>query len=89
MFYEEFIKYLDDIGACYVVYNNPGRVQVYIHDKDLFLLKKKHPRKYKSLFIPYIRVSGFEEGKIYVRDCGLCFYETEEWVKNKAKELTD
>ena len=89
MTYEEFIERLEEIGACYQVYDAiPGRVQVYIHDKGLFQLKKKHPRKYKDLYIPYLRVSGFEDGNYYVRDNGWCQYMPEERIMEIVNDLT-
>jgi len=36
-------------------------------------LKKAHPRKYKNLYVPYLRVSNFS-GDWYVRDNGWCHY---------------
>ena len=60
---------------------------IYVFGKDEYTKKHKHPRKYKDLFVPYIRVSNFG-GNMYVRDCGYCYYTNDEDLKKKLYRLS-
>ena len=76
----EFIEIIEKMGLVYnVIEETKG---VYIHDKGLYELKKKHPRKYSNLYVPYYRVSMFEDSPnfeghdgLYVRDNGITGYK--------------
>lgn len=70
---------------------------IYIHSRKEMEMKKSHPRKYKDLYVPYIRVSHFEgdtliqddyrPGKLYVKDNGVTYYMDERKVIELCKEL--
>ena len=83
----EFIEFLREKGAAYQVVDNHDHPevgpQVYVFDKDAYTKVRKHPRKYKDLYVPYLRVSRFETDgdTVYVRDDGYCTWEYEENVK--------
>jgi hypothetical protein len=60
---------------------------IYIFDKDAYNKKMKHPVKNKHLYVPSLRVSHFDEDRLYVRQDGLCFYASEERVMDIVDEL--
>ena len=45
----------------------------------------------ESKFRPYLRVSHFDEkpGMCYTRDCGLCEYKFDDWIKLRCIELAN
>lgn len=90
---EELEMFLEEIGAIYEVdlsCKDKGVEFVYIHGKDEYLKKKNHPRKYKNLFIPYLRVSWHDgEDRVYTRHNGLTGYMNTDDVKNVCRELTE
>lgn len=49
-----------------------GIDNVWIFSRKEYDAKKKHPRKFKDLYVPYMRVSHFEKKRQYVRDNGWC-----------------
>lgn len=76
----EFIEIIEKMGLAYNLIEETKRV--YIYDKGLYELKKKHPRKYNNLYVPYYRVSQFEDSPdfeghdgLYVRDNGITGYK--------------
>lgn len=75
---EEFIEFLSEHGipfTCdYLACKYDG---VYVFSKKEYNLKKIHPRKYKDLYVPYIRVSDFghKRGRVYTRENGLVGYK--------------
>lgn len=82
----DFIELLDQIDAEYQVDDMPRPEGVsydgiYIFDKLACKLKRNRPNKYKDLYIPYLRVSHFQEknGVWYTKHNGVCrwmkFYE--------------
>ena len=87
---EEFIVFLEEIGAHYKIPEEQNTDRVYVYgapemlDDPIFIGNKMK-------FTPYLRVSHFEEypDQLYTRDCGLCDYQTIDWVKNKCIELTE
>lgn len=86
---KEFMEWLDSIGAAYQFTDNDGRLeQVYVFDKGVYELKKKHPRKYRGLYLPYLRVSNFD-GELYTRQDGWCQYMSDDKVKEICMELTN
>lgn len=84
---EAFIKYLEKKNIPYSEYTMNGADMVYVYNRREFELKKAHPRKYKDLFVAYLRVSHFDEDMLYTRDCGICGYMNEKEVMRKVKEL--
>lgn len=87
---EEFINYLMEIGVPFhdASEDIPGGEYdgVYIFEKKAYELKRKHPRKNKNLYIPYLRVSNFG-GEWYIRENGRTQYCPESIVLKKVKEL--
>ena len=88
----EFLTWLDEIGArfndCTELYK--GQDTVYVYSRKEYDLKKEKPRKYKGLYIPYLRVSWHEEhpDSLYTRRDGWCGYMSLENVKEVCKELS-
>ena len=60
---------------------------IYIHDKDAYEKKRKHPKKYKDLYVPYLRVSHFDEERPYTRQDGWCEHKTKEQIMNIVDKL--
>lgn len=83
---EEFIKLLDEIGAIYEESDVKGYDGIYICSREEYELRKKHPRKYKDLYVPYIRVSHFDEDQLYVKDNGWCCYRSIDKIIEQVKE---
>lgn len=79
---QEWISYLDSIGAIYQEYDNDGELdQIYVRSKDEYKMKEAHPRKYKDLYIPYIRLSHFDDNRVYTRENGVTGYQSNDRVK--------
>lgn len=79
---QDWISYLDSIGASYQEYDNDGELeQIYVYSKDERDKKQAHPRKYKNLYVPYIRLSHFDDFRIYTRENGVTGYESNDRVK--------
>ena len=38
-------------------------------------------------FTPYLRVSDFEKNRQYVRDCGICGYHNDKWIRKRLATL--
>ena len=80
MLREDFIKLVEKLGLPYKEANikmlrKKDYDGIYVYGKEAYELVAKHPRKYKDLFVPYIRVSHFdgECGEpMYIRDNGIC-----------------
>ena len=76
---EEFIEFLGEHGIPFtydrLAYDKYDGV--YVFSKKEYNLKKTHPRKYKDLYVPYIRVSdfGYKRGRVYTRENGLVGYK--------------
>lgn len=70
---EDFINFLKEKDIPFEEYTEHGLDQVWVYSKGEYELKKKNPRKYKNLYVPYLRVSNFD-GDWYTRDNGLCGY---------------
>ena len=77
----EFISWLESIDARFSDQSDEKTDRVYVYSKEEFDLKKKHPRKFKGLYVPYIRVTWDENG-LYTRWNGLTGYMTEDCVKS-------
>ena len=60
---------------------------IYIYEKDAYEKKHKHPRKYKDLYVPYLRVSRFDEERPYTRQDGWCQYMSKERVLEIVDKL--
>ena len=85
---EEFVEYVKSTGLEYD--DNPKGFGddydgMYIFGYES-KLKKAHPRKYKNLYVPYLRVSNFD-GTWYVRDNGYCHHATENEVVRLVEKL--
>lgn len=80
MLRKDFIKLVEGLGLPYKEANvqmlrNKDYDGIYVYGKEAYELVMKHPRKYKDLFVPYIRVSHFDGGfgePMYIRDNGIC-----------------
>ena len=85
----EFIGYLIDNEIPYTEYSNGTVEHIYVLSKKETKLKKAHPRKYKDLFVPYVRVNvdGFYDGEFYIRDSGWCHTVNEEMLMNIVRKL--
>lgn len=83
---EQFIELLKEKGVHFSEYCENGLDQIWIYSKKEFELKNKHPRKYKNLYIPYIRVSHFNERENfwYTRENGYVEWKFFRDVINKV-----
>lgn len=61
---------------------------IYVKKKGEFEKKKQHPRKYKDLYVPEFRVSGFNE-TLYVRENGWCQYINDDYLMNLVEEYSN
>jgi hypothetical protein len=77
---QDFLKYLEEIGAKYEVIEKGGIDFAYVYDKKAYTKKRD--------FVPYIRVSHFDDHEWYVRDCGICEEMDPECVCLRAGHLT-
>lgn len=84
---EEFIQFLEDHDIIYEESSNDKYDGIYVVSKYEYNLKKKYPRKYKDLFIPYLRVSGFDEDMWYTRYCGDCRYMSKDRIAKICLKL--
>lgn len=82
----EFVEFLEELGAPYEEVEINGLEQVYVYSRREYELKRKYPRKYKDLYLPYLRVSNFG-GELYTRENGWCEYMPDSIVLEKCKEL--
>ena len=83
---EEFINFLKDHEIPFSEDTNNGMDMVYVYSKVEYEIKQKHPRRFKNLYVPYLRVSNFN-GEWYTREDGWCSYMPEEVVIEKCLEL--
>ncbi len=60
---------------------------IYIYGKDEYEKKHAHPRKYKDLYVPYLRVSHFDEERPYTRQNGWCQHMSKERILEIVDEL--
>ena len=88
---KEFIEIIEKMGIPYKVHEETKGV--YCMSKMEYELKQKHLRKYKRLYIPYYRVSMFEDSPnfeghdgLYVRDNGITGYKP---IKVILRDLQD
>ena len=81
-------KYLEEIGAAWTVYDGMGIEQVYVFDKAVYDKKHKHPRKYKDLYVPYLRLSDHGDDGLYAKRDGYCEHMTDDEIKEVIDELT-
>ena len=82
---DEFIEYLDGIGARYQDLSDIRPIEtIFVFGKDEYDKVKKHPRKNKNLYIPYIRISWHWDTPevLYTRWNGETGYMTEEQIKD-------
>lgn len=86
---KEFMEFLDSIGARYHYTDNDGKLeQVYVFEKAAYDKKHANPRKYKDLYVSYLRVSNFG-GDLYTREDGWTCYMPDSVVMQKCIELTE
>jgi len=86
MYREDFIDFLKENNLHYCENTVKGLDEVYVFSTVEFEAKHTHPRKFKNLYVPYLRVSNFD-GDWYVRDNGYCSYMPCEVVLEKCLEL--
>ncbi|MCR5238467.1 MAG: hypothetical protein K6E34_14845 [Lachnospiraceae bacterium] len=82
---EEFINYLVEHDIPFYERTEMGLDTVYILDKKIFNTIKNNPDS--RTFLPYLRVSGFDKGTWYTRDCGDVGYKSLDWIMNRVNEL--
>ena len=79
---ENFVKWLKDNEVTFEI---PDRdiYTIFVYSKMEYEMKNKHPRKYKNIYIPYIRISWHDDKPeaVYTRWNGVCEYMTEKTVK--------
>lgn len=61
---------------------------VYVNSRREYEMKKAHPRKHKNLYIPHFRVSGFGDGRYYLKDNGYTCYCDEKHLMNLVEEYS-
>lgn len=83
---EEFIEYLKTTGLDFTESDVENYDGIYVLGCES-KLKKKHPRKYKNLYVRYIRISGFDSNEWYVRDNGIVYYACEKKVMELIEDL--
>lgn len=74
--FEKFINYCNEHKVPYDLIEYNGREFMYVYNSKRYKLKTTKPRKYKDLYVPYIRIS-FHSGDWYVRNNGICSYMSE------------
>ena len=86
---KKFIEFLDknDARYYYINHRTAGDV-VCVFSKEECDKRKKHPRKYKDIKVPTIRISRFKKDKVftaeYVQSSGCSdFPRTYSWVTYK------
>jgi len=83
--YEEMITWLNEHKARFQENEVNGLRQIYVYSKEEYDMKNAHPKKYKNLYVPYIRLSWHPEERddaIYTRWNGDTRYMTEDGVKS-------
>lgn len=85
---QEFIDFLVEKNIPYREYTEKGLDQVYVFSKGEYELKKKHPRKYSYLYVPYIRISHFDEVEWYTRENGYTCYMNVDRILEKCMEYS-
>ena len=86
---ENVKTYLEKIGARYNVVITNGFEQVYVFEKDAYDKRKEHPRKYKDLYVSYLRMSKHDgDDRLYTRRDGIVGYLPDYRIKEIIDELT-
>lgn len=86
---ENVKTYLDEIGARYNVVSINGFEMIYVFEKDAYDNKKKHPRKYKDLYVSYLRISKHDgDERFYTKMDGITRYLPDYRIKKIIDELT-
>ena len=58
----ELIEYCEELEVPFQAAElDNGYKPVYVYSRDEYDKKRKHPRLYGDLFVPYLRISHFEE----------------------------
>ena len=81
-------EYLEKVGARYQVVVTNGFEQVYVFEKDAYDKRNNHPRKYKDLYVSYLRISDHGGDGLYTRRDGICGEMTDDGIKRIIDELT-
>lgn len=81
--------YLEKINARFSDSETNGLRQIYVYDKGVYDLKKKHPQKYRNLYMSYLRISDHGGDGLYTRMDGICGEMTDEKIKREIDYLTD
>ena len=84
--FEKFINYCDEHKVPYELTEYNGTEFMYVYGSKRYKLKTTKPRKYKDLYVPYIRISFHSRGW-YVRDNGYCSYMPESMIFASIEEL--
>lgn len=67
---EKFIQFLKNNEIHYSEYTCNGLDAVYVFSRKEYEEVMKHPRKNKDMYVPQVRVSHFNEDRLYVKDNG-------------------
>lgn len=86
--FEKFINYCDEHKIPYNLENYNGTEFMYVYNSERYKLKTTKPRKYKDLYVPYIRIS-FHDGDWFVRNNGICEYMPELVIFASIEELEE
>ncbi len=84
---EEFVKFLNENNIPYNMGPEIDYDGIYVKSRKEYEMKKKNPRKYRNLYIPYLRVSQFDKERWYTRENGICGYMDKKEVIRKCLEL--
>ena len=91
MFREDFIALVEELGLPYKeakigLLRDKEYDGIYVYNKHEYEMFVKDPKKYKNLYVPYIRVSDFGS-EMYVRDNGYCYYTNDYDLKLKLQQM--
>lgn len=83
----EFIDWLDSIGAVYDCRFVEGD-RIYVYDRKMHTYRRMHPEKFRTIYVPYIRIGNFDSDMYYTRYNGIVEYMPESEVMSICMELT-
>lgn len=81
----DFIDWLKSIGARFQDCSDSRPIEtVFVYGTKEYDLVHNHPKKYKNLYVPYIRVSWHPEDprELYIRWNGSTSWSNEQTIKN-------
>lgn len=92
MYKEDIIELIKELDLPYQVYKHEllegeEYEAIYVYGKRSYMLRTKYPRRYKNLYQPYLRISHYYEGRLYVRDNGYCEFVNPVWLKERLMKM--